>query len=131
MQSGTPIESMAAAVHSAVLRDLPDIMYLSRKPGEDLSKSVEKVRRPRYDEISVYQFPQTWGSSALGFGGAGCASTTTADTTVVIEGKTTAAVYFGGRFAYLIDPFNNVFNEDLRAQNMAAVQDASKYQNVR
>lgn len=64
-------------------------------------------------------FPQMWSSTALGFGGMGGASITTADTVIVFgEHRSNACVYFGGRFAYLVKP-TEVFIDDMRKHQMA------------
>lgn len=67
-------------------------------------------------------FPQTWSSTALGFGGIGGQAITSAYTVVAscsVAGG--AAVYFGGRFAYLVEHArqNQAFREDVTNQRMA------------
>jgi hypothetical protein len=52
-------------------------------------------------------FRQTWGSTALGFGGIGGMAITPAYTVIVSCDRSHAsAVYFGGRFAYLVEYAN-------------------------
>ncbi len=51
------------------------------------------------DDLAVYAWPQTWSSTALGFGGMGGQALTVAPTTVVVH-ENTAFVYFAGRPAY-------------------------------
>lgn len=127
----SPVEAMAAALHAACLRDLPDIHYrdrdwakhrqrmnsLSREEkaayskrisegGEEEGEFIDKVRRPAPHDVHVAaMFPQMWGSTALGFGGIGGAAMTTAYT-IIIESPHTGhfAVYFGngGRLAYIV-----------------------------
>lgn len=88
---------------------------------------VNKIRRPRQDEISVIAFfPQMWGSTALGFNGIGGAAITTAYT-VVLKYNGRYAVYFNDRFAYAIDNPNALFVEDLNTHCMACVREQSKY----
>ena len=88
---------------------------------------INKMRRPRQDELVVVAFfPQTWGSTALGFSGIGGAAITTAYT-VVLKYNNRFAVYFNDRFAYAIDNPNELFKEDLIAQNLAYVRDYEKY----
>ena len=64
----------------------------------------------RHYALEWFAFPQTWGSTALGFGGPGGQMITSAQTVVVIDhygpdGKTPrAVVYFGGEFAYEAEP---------------------------
>jgi hypothetical protein len=67
--------------------------------------------------IEVYVFPQTWGSTALGFGGVGGCAMTSAYTTVVICGNQ-AAVYFGARLAYKVTNPTPKFFDDLAHRNM-------------
>jgi hypothetical protein len=64
-------------------------------------------------------FPQTWGSTALGFGGVG-GQTITSDYVCVIESGLNGqfAVYFGGRLAYVIVQPNASFMEDVARQRM-------------
>jgi hypothetical protein len=64
-------------------------------------------------------FAQSWGSTALGFGGIGGQAITSAYV-CVIESKLVGgyAVYFGGRLAYMIDRPNELFIEDISKQRM-------------
>lgn len=127
MRAGDPITSLAAAIHAACLRDLPDVEYRHRNPGCPEEVTVTKRRRPRPDECGVYQFPQVWGSTALGFGGLGGQAITTADTTIVSDGRS-AAVYFGGRLAYVIERVGQAFWDDVRNFQMADKALAEKYE---
>lgn len=74
--------------------------------------------RPRHERIEVLaMFVQTWGSTALGFGGVGGAALTDAYTIVLHCSDTSEIlVYFGGHLAYKI-PYNLVdyekLNEDI------------------
>lgn len=70
--------------------------------------------------FNIYQFPQTWGSTALGFGGMGGQAISTAYTTVIVK-HLTALVFFNGRFAYKVETINHVFNDHLNKRNMSAV----------
>jgi len=88
---------------------------------------VFKKRRPSSYEAGVYaMFRQSWGSTSLGFGGIGGQAITTAYT-IVVECISEYAVYFGGRFAYLITQPNEKFFEDVAAQQLADVAHKSKY----
>ena len=111
---GNAILSVASAVIKALEYDLPDI------------KENDRERRPNEDEIEVYSFPQTWGSTALGFGGVGGQMVTGAQTTVVVH-LNNAAVYFNGYLAYVIEGFNQTFFEDLGKHDMADVRRRGKY----
>jgi len=87
---------------------------------------VEKTRRHCMNDITVVgMFPQTWGSTALGFGGVGGQAITTAYT-IVLESNLTGehAVYFGGRLAYVIRRATPLFFEHMAARNMHRVAGA-------
>ena len=110
------------AVHSALAqalyKDLPDISYTNRdwSAWRALSKEaqgvalklnqvpqVQATRRPREDDVEVLLFPQTWGSTALGYGGMGGAAVTSAYT-VVVHDHACWCVYFGeGELAYKLE----------------------------
>ena len=84
-------------------------------------------RRMKLEEYDIYDFDQTWGSTALGFGGAGGSAMTTARTYVIIPmDEEKAYVYFGGRFAYKCG-INDKFREDLKKHNMSDVMGSGKY----
>ena len=82
----------------------------------------------RVDDYEFHIFPQTWGSTALGFGGMGGQAITEADTIVCVPVSTNqrCVVYFGGRYAYSAD-YNSTFREDLLSRNMASCAKAGKY----
>ena len=132
MRAGNPIEAVASSLYSALLVDLPEVEYDSRryKQVQDNEPPIIKKRRPYEDEVEVYCFPQMWGSTALGFGGMGGAAMTNAYTIVVIYKHVTACVYFEGRFAYAVEGcIPEEFWQDLRASRMPSVADAiKKYQ---
>ena len=107
MRLGNPVEAVSNAMGAALHRDLPDIDYEDRdwiefkKTGKDVR--IKKTRRPYDDDIVVYVFPQTWGSTALGYGGMGGSAITTAYT-VVVNHNRLYCVYFGcSRLAYRVD----------------------------
>ena len=79
-----------------------------------------------YPEVEMYMFPQTWGSTALGFGGIGGQAITSAYTTVVTD-LGWYGVFFGERLAYLVAEPNDTFFEDLRMGQMASVMHCRKY----
>ena len=85
-------------------------------------------RRKEIEKYNVYDFDQTWASTALGFGGVGGSAMTTARTYVLIpeSDEEKAYVYFGGEFAYRV-PINNRFRFDLRAHSMASVDESGRY----
>ena len=132
------------AVHSALAqalyKDLPDISYTNRdwEAWRALSKEaqgvalknnlvpmVQATRRHREDDVEVLMFPQTWGSTALGYGGMGGASVTSAYT-LIVHDHNTYCVYFGeGELAYqikyseLTDAGKNHLRADIQSQHMA------------
>lgn len=87
---------------------------------------VDKLRRPRREEVSVIMFPQTWASTALGYGGVGGAAMTTAYT-VVVSDRAYACVYFGssGRLAYRVAARSVAFLEDLHIHKLVPARAAS------
>jgi hypothetical protein len=97
-------------------------------------KKIPKSRRPWSGrDFWVYaMFPQTWGSTALGHGGMGGASMTTAYT-IVLECPATQEflVYFGGQLCYKVDRRGKnleVFTKDLAERNLASKKQSEKYQ---
>jgi hypothetical protein len=143
-----PISSLHRALSAAIYRDLPDIEYYDRDwtKWRALSKQeqieaiknntppeIKKSRRPRDEDVEVFMFHQTWGSTTLGYGGVGGSAITTAYT-VVISLHGAACVYFGGdRLAYRLD-FNELsaegrkrFNDDIRSHDMADCRECVRY----
>lgn len=115
------IDEYARSVYSALLKDLSDVTETRRSYNAARNPTDgDYSRRPNEREIEIYSFPQTWGSTALGFGGVGGQAFTTAITVVVIHGRE-ACVYFGGAFAYKIKRFNQVLFEDMAIREMAEV----------
>ena len=80
------------------------------------------------DILDICDFDQTWGSTALGFGGIGGQAMTQARTYVVeFNEYPKALVYFGGRFSYEADAGNRRFRDDVRQGRVAAVRESGKY----
>lgn len=129
MRLGSPVEALAAAVHHAALVALPELQYETRdwdSPDRDARKPM--VRRPEPDECEVFaMFVQSWGSTALGFGGLGGAAITPAYTVVIQGPARDFAVYWHGRFAYLV-PAESAgraqFLEDVAARRTANCRNA-------
>lgn len=119
MTQGTPVESLAAALYTALSDPnvLPDIEHTIRQKGY--------TGRPTLYDIDTYNFPQTWGSTALGFGGIGGAAMTKAYTTVIVC-RENAAVFFAGRHCYSVDGINEAFKEDLKNKYMRSLKDAKE-----
>lgn len=82
----------------------------------------------RYPDLSLRVFPQVWGSTALGFGGIGGQSMTSAYTTVVEDAYDGFySVFFGERLAYLIQNPSDAFFEDMYKCDMKPVSKAVVY----
>ena len=83
---------------------------------------------PTLDDFKLYTFEQVWGSTALGFGGAGGQAITSATTYVFvpITCNQKCFVYFAGRFAYAVD-YSKKFMEDVSKNNVASVAEVNKY----
>ena len=88
---------------------------------------TEKLH-PTLDDFELYTFEQTWGSTALGFGGMGGSAITSARTYVFIpwHDSQKCFVYFAGRFAYAVD-YSEKFMSDVLDGNVAAVYESGKY----
>lgn len=80
------------------------------------------------NQIEVYIFPQTWGSTAMGFDEVGCRAVTVAYTIVALVGRNKAYVYFNGRFAYKLNCLNAVFLTDLYKRTIARYGMKGKYE---
>lgn len=90
----------------------------------DYTKSI----KPHIDNFDMYTFEQTWGSTALGFGGIGGQALTDARTYVFvpIDVDQKCHVYFAGRYAYAVN-YSDVFMEDVRKGQMVSVAMKGKY----
>lgn len=103
-----------------IARELLDIR-------EDLQMRTHGIYTDDIDEM--YDFDQTWGSTALGFPGAGGSALTTARTYVIRpEYNMPYYVYFAGMFAYQVNKPNVKFMDDLRNHMMASVVGSTKYE---
>ena len=119
MKHGTPFDPLNEAIAAACYKDLSLIEYetrdwsawqnLTEKQRKDemnagsLGPMIKQTRRHTPDEVFVILFPQTWGSTALGYGGMGGAAVTTAYT-IIVHNRFEYCVYFGyGRLAYKFD----------------------------
>ena len=80
------------------------------------------------DDFDIYVFPQTWGSTSLGFGGIGGQMMTEANTCVLISmgPDPNCYVYFAGRFAYKV-PYSREFLDDVAKCRVAPVNQKYKY----
>ena len=98
--------------------------------ADDLRKR-KPVGTYDFDSGEMYDFDQTWGSTALGFGGMGGQMITEARTYVFIPYENglpgmKAFVYFGGRFAYECPVCDRLF-QDIRNCRVASVMEQGRY----
>ena len=80
------------------------------------------------EDFELVTFNQTWGSTALGFGGIGGQALTQARTYVfipLVDGEE-CIVYFAGRYAYSC-PYSKEFSDDVHNGIMEPVYRAEKY----
>ena len=128
------VQNLSNAIAHAMYEGFPLIEYEDRdwehfgKTGEN--KRVTKTRKHSDRDIEVYaMFSQTWSSTALGFGGLGGQSITSAYTIVLRSNYLGEyCVYFGGRFAYHIKRINQNFIEDVMNREMRSVKNKGKYE---
>ena len=124
MNATNPIETLAGAIAHAAYEAFPVYEYEDRD-WEEYRKSktdvrIKKTRKHSPYDLTVYaMFTQTWGSTALGFGGISGQAVTSAYV-CVIESNLIGqyAVYFGGRLAYVIERPNPQFFTDISGQRM-------------
>lgn len=111
---------------------LPNLPLVQERFWNSLSedfKSKYKEEYKRHPEFEFYVFPQTWGSTSLGFGGFGGQAITEAYTVVMIDRVSgIAGVFFNERLAYAIEKPNEKFYEDLHNFNMKEVMCSSEYE---
>ena len=106
------IPAFTKSIYSAIFKDLPR--------GERVIDD---------SHLDVYCFPQTWGSTALGFGGIGGQAMSTALSVVIAYGDETNyyyAVYFNGRHAYTLNETNHniaMLFSDIAARNLASCRE--------
>lgn len=132
MKADNPVGTLHHCLAHAVYQGFPMYSYETRdwdhytKTNE--SRNIVKSALHSEHNIGLYSmFPQTWSSTALGFGGLGGNAITTAYT-VVLESEHGAGfcVYFGGRFAYRIERPSEKFFEDIVSRQMCEVKTAKK-----
>lgn len=113
--------------------------YITENTASELFEN--EFEKPTRRNFTMYVFPQTWSSTALGFdvnGGCGGQAITTAYTTVVeMELHNTNkrtydiiyTVFFDGRIAYMCLNPNAIFLIDLKNMDMESQKKARKYEN--
>ena len=142
-QATNPIETLHAAMAHAAYVAFSDYVYQDRDwakhdawratlKREEMKTAVapadcfvEKTRKHTdYDMTVAAMFVQTWGSTALGFGGIGGQAFTSAYVSVIESNLTGEhAVYFHGRLAYVINRPNEKFWEDVHRHRMVDAKD--------
>lgn len=133
--AGSPLEPLAEALYSALLVDLKPIQVPGWKythptdgtPAQRVPDGKVYQHRPSAYQVNVEMFVQNWSSTALGFGGIGGQAFTNAYTIIISGPSGEYAVYFGGRFAYMIEHPTDKFYQDLREHSMLPVAQAGKY----
>jgi hypothetical protein len=139
-----PISTLAACIAHAQYEGFANIKYERRdyeavrnastaqERTDALNATTPAVRRPTTRDFTVYaMYPQLWGSTALGHGGMGGASMSTAYT-VVLECADTCEylVYFGGQLCYKVNRHSDnltKFKEDIMNQCLASKHKSSVY----
>ena len=138
MNAHNPIETLASCMADAAYSAFPEYKYKDRNwalhdkwratlTREEMKTAVapadcfvEKTRKHTFYDLTVYSmFPQTWSSTALGFGGIGGQAITSAYVCIIESNLVGGyAVYFGGRLAYVINRPNEKFAEDVERHRM-------------
>jgi hypothetical protein len=129
MKSYHAVNDLHMVMAHAVYEGFPEYEFETRDwSSKDRTAMIKKkTKHTEYNLTVRAMFPQVWGSTALGFGGIGGQTITTAYTTVVESDiDASCCVYFGGQFAYRIEQPNEQFREDLFNQNMVQVSGAKK-----
>jgi hypothetical protein len=138
MNATNPIETLAACMAHATYEAFPEYKYQDRDwakhdkwratlTREEMKTAVapadcfvEKSRKHSFYDLTVESmFPQTWSSTALGFGGIGGQAITSAYVCIIESNLVGGyAVYFGGRLAYVINRPNEKFIGDIERHRM-------------
>lgn len=117
----------------------PNLELIEYKFLQEITEIVPDYKKYYYTDVSAIVFPQTWASTALGFGGFGGSAMTKAYTTVMrlylyprsytttntIEHEPEIfGIFFDDRFAYIVngDHASDEFFDDLNHRNMTSVQ---------
>jgi len=128
MSIDSPVDTLHRCIAHACYVGFPEIEYEDRDWSiRDKIVMVTKTRLHTERDITVQaMFPQTWGSTALGFGGIGGQAMTPAYTVVIESPYAGYLVYFGGRIAYNITRANEQFFKDIADYTMHEVNGAKK-----
>lgn len=107
---------------------LPCLPLIQERFWNAIKDDLTKEDKKYCPEYEMTMFLQTWGSTALGFGGIGGQAMTSAYTTVVREIYSNwCGVFFEERLAYKIKDPNQTFNEDVCKFQMKPVYEKSVY----
>lgn len=83
--------------------------------------------------LRYYSFPQTWGSTALGFGGMGGSAMTTSQIHIIVSaglGKQKAIVFYNRKAAFMCN-YGPEFQKALDTNHVPSIKEAKeKYNNV-
>ena len=108
--------------------ELPCLPLIQERFWNAIKDKLTEEQKKYYHELNMMMFKQTWGSTALGFGGLGGCAMTDAYTTVVIDMCSDyVGVFFGERIAYIINNPNETFYEDMRNRDMVEVSKSGIY----
>jgi hypothetical protein len=123
-----PVDTLHRCIAHACYKGFPEIEYEDRDWSiTDKKVFVTKARPHSERDITVQaMFPQTWSSTALGFGGLGGQVMTSAYTVVIKSQYAGYLVYFGGRMAYNITRANDQFFKDIAECRMHEVKGAKE-----
>ena len=122
--------------------DLPCLPLIKERAKNILKEKIRKEYYPfdentpqyiynayKYPDFDFNVFSQIWGSTALGFNGIGGQALTKAYTTVLKEQNSNMFfVFFGERFAYVVENPNKIFEEDYNNHNMKPCYESFKYE---
>ena len=108
--------------------ELPCLPLIQERFWNAIKDDLTKEDKRYYPEFQMTMFLQTWGSTALGFGGIGGQAITSAYTTVVEDIYTGwCGVFFGEKLAYKIKNPNKKFYEDVCNHDMRPVYEKVIY----
>ena len=92
-----------------------------------INRDISQRRLTLEEDFFIYDFDQTWASTALGFGGVGGSALTTARTYVLVpKVGEKAYVYFGNSFAYECVICDS-FWDDVKNHSMVEVMRSERY----
>lgn len=111
------------------MNTLPNLPLIQERFLHNIKPDLTEndIRYPEFEVINV--FLQTWGSTALGFGGCGGQAMTSAYTTIIESVDLGyVGVFFCERLAYVVKHPNANFTEDLQKRRMCSVGMHHKYE---